>query len=214
MKTKIGIIGSGPVAQALGLGFIKYGYDVLLGSRDISKLAEWQAVSGGKTGSFSDAATHGEIIVLAVRGNIAASALNLAGTENLAGKTIIDTTNPISDVPPVNGVLQFYTSLGESQMEKLQKAYPGANFVKAFSCVGNALMVDPDFADGKPSMFICGNNGDSKGVVTRILGQFGWETEDMGSMEAARAIEPLCILWCIPGFLRNDWSHAFRLLRK
>jgi predicted dinucleotide-binding enzyme len=214
MKTKVGIIGSGEVAQALGGGFLKYGYDVMLGTRDLSKLMEWQVSTGGKVGSFADSATHGEILVLAVKGTMAATALNMAGTDNIKGTTIIDTTNPIMDAPPVNGVIQFYTSLGESQMEKLQKAYPEVHFVKAFNSVGNTYMVDPDFGGIKPTMFICGNNAGSKADVTRILGQFGWETEDMGSMEAARAIEPLCILWCIPGLLRNQWSHAFKLLKK
>lgn len=99
-------------------------------------------------------------------------------------------------------------------MEQLQHQFPAAHFVKSFSCVGSAYMVNPDFKEGKPTMFICGNNEQSKLQVKSILDQFGWETEDMGKVEASRAIEPLCILWCIPGFLNNQWSHAFRLLKK
>ena len=213
MKTKVGIIGSGPVAQALGSGFLKYGYDVMLGTRDPSKLTDWQVTTGGSVGSFMDAAKYGEILVLAVKGTSAASALNMSGVDNIKGKTVIDTTNPIMDAPPVNGVLQFYTSLGESQMEKLQKAYPQAHFVKAFNIVGNPFMVDPNFGGIKPTMFICGNNTASRQTVTQILEQFGWEIEDMGSMEAARAIEPLCMLWCIPGLTQNRWTHAFKLLK-
>jgi predicted dinucleotide-binding enzyme len=98
-------------------------------------------------------------------------------------------------------------------MERLQKIAPTANFVKSFSCVGNALMVNPQFPGGKPSMFICGNDEQAKATVCEILNQFGWDTEDMGKVEAARAIEPLCMLWCIPGFLRNDWNHAFKMLK-
>mgnify|MGYP000858045782 CR=1 FL=1 len=214
MKAKIGIIGSGPVAQALGTGFRKYGYEVMLGTRDTSRLKEWQEKTDGLTGSFADAAAFGEILVLAVSGTVAATALNMAGPENIRGKIVIDTTNPIMSAPPVNGVLQFYTNLTESQMEKLQKAYPGARFVKAFSCVGNALMVNPDFGGIRPTMFICGNDEAAKKTVAGILDQFGWETEDMGMSEAARAIEPLCILWCIPGFLKNQWAHAFKLLKQ
>lgn len=75
-------------------------------------------------------------------------------------------------------------------------------------------MVNPDFGGIRPSMFICGNDAGAKQAVSKILDQFGFEVEDMGSVEAARAIEPLCILWCIPGFLRNEWSHAFKLLKK
>jgi hypothetical protein len=152
--------------------------------------------------------------VLASKGTAAASALQLAGLANLEGKIVIDTTNPIADAPPVNGVLQYFTSLGDSQMEKLQSLFPGARFVKAFNSIGNHFMINPDFGGIKPTMFICGNDGEAKKQVTAILDQFGWETEDMGVAEAARAIEPLCILWCIPGFLRNEWGHAFKLLKK
>ena len=129
-------------------------------------------------------------------------------------KTIIDATNPIEEVPPVNGVLKFFTDQNYSLMEQLQSNYPESNFVKAFSCVGNSSMVNPDFGGQKPTMFIAGNNDDSKNVVKKILDTFGWEVEDMGKAEAARAIEPLCILWCIPGFLQNRWTHAFKLLKK
>jgi predicted dinucleotide-binding enzyme len=214
MKTKIGILGSGVVAQVLGTGFLKNGYEVMMGTRDVSKLAEWQASGGGKTGSFSDAAAFGDIIVLAVKGTMAHSALQMSGKDNLTGKIVIDTTNPIADAAPVNGVLHYYTNLGDSQMERLQSAFPDARFVKAFNSVGNNFMVNPDFNGIKPSMFICGNDADAKNQVATILDQFGWETEDMGLAEAARAIEPLCILWCIPGFLRNEWGHAFKLLKK
>jgi hypothetical protein len=214
MKTKIGILGSGIVAQVLGSGFLKYGYEVMMGTRDASKLKEWQQSGGGKIGSFSDAAAFGEIIVLAVKGTMAQSALQMAGKTNLNGKIVIDTTNPIADAAPVNGVLQYFTTLGDSQMERLQVAFPDAKFVKAFNSVGNNFMINPDFAGIKPTMFICGNDAEAKKKVGTFLDQFGWETEDMGAVEAARAIEPLCILWCIPGFIRNEWGHAFKVLKK
>lgn len=211
---KIGILGSGQVAQTLGNGFLKHGYSVMLGTRDASKLAEWQAGTGGQgqVGSFADAASFGEIVVLAVKGAHALSALESAGS--LTGKTILDTTNPIDEnAAPENGVLHFFTDLNESLMERLQRAVPDAHFVKAFNSVGNSFMVDPKFPDGKPSMFICGNDAGAKSETAAILTQFGWEVEDMGAAEAARAIEPLCILWCIPGFLRNQWTHAFKLIK-
>jgi predicted dinucleotide-binding enzyme len=98
-------------------------------------------------------------------------------------------------------------------MERLQREFPDVRFVKAFNSVGNAGMVNPSFRGGKPTMFVCGNDDAAKKTVIKIVEQFGWEPEDMGKVEAARAIEPLCILWCIPGFLRNDWMHAFKLVR-
>lgn len=214
MKTKIGILGSGVVAQTLGAGFIKYGFEVMLGTRDTTKLAGWASSTGALTGSFAETAAFGEIIVLAVKGNMAGSALAMAGKANLAGKVVIDTTNPIADLPPVNGVLQYFSKLDASLMENLQQEFPEARFVKAFNSVGNAMMIDPDYGGIKPTMFICGNDPAAKERVASILDRFGWESEDMGTVEAARAIEPLCMLWCIPGFTRNQWSHAFKLLKK
>lgn len=209
---KIGILGSGDVAQALAGGLLKHGHDVTLGTRTPPKLAEWLAKHPkGRIASFADAAKFGELVMLAVKGKAATDVLRLAGAANFAGKTVIDVTNPIADAPPVNGVLKFYTTLDESQMERLQREFPDARFVKAFNSVGSAFMVNPQLK-GKPTMFICGNNDAAKQPVVAILEQFGWEVADMGKAEAARAIEPLCMLWCIPGFLRNDWAHAFKLL--
>ena len=211
---KVGILGSGDVARSLAKGFLAHGYEVMLGTRDTAKLGPWTAHhSKAAVGSFADAAQFGEVVVLAVKGTAAADALRGAGAAYIAGKPVIDTTNPIADAPPENGVLKFFTNLDDSLMERLQREFPDARFVKAFSSVGNACMVDPQFEGGRPTMFICGNDERAKQVVTQILDEFGWETADMGRVEAARAIEPLCILWCIPGFLRQDWVHAFKLLR-
>ena len=210
---KIGVLGSGDVAKVLASGFLAHGHEVMVGTRTPAKLAEWaKANSSGRTGSFDGAAAFGEVVVLAVKGGAASEALRAAGAANLAGKTVIDATNPIADAPPSNGVLQFFTDLKQSLMERLQQEFASAHFVKAFNSVGSACMVNPQFAGGKPTMFICGNDGEAKHEVAGILEQFGWETADMGHAEAARAIEPLCMLWCIPGFLRNDWTHAFKLL--
>lgn len=215
MEIKIGIIGSGLVAQTLGNGFVKYGHEVMLGSRDTSKLDTWLSGTNhkGKTGSFQDAANFGEILVIAVKGTVVEEVLQGLRPESLQGKTIIDATNPISGDPPVNGVLQYFSGLDKSLMEELQGLYPEAHFVKAFNSVGSHLMVNPDFGGIKPTMFICGNNQQAKVEVRDILDKFGWEVEDMGKAEAARAIEPLAMLWCIPGFLNNQWAHAFKLLK-
>jgi len=210
----IGILGSAVVAQTLAAGFLKHGHDVMLGTRNPGKLGEWRSTHPqARVGGFADAAAFGEVVVLAVKGSAAADALRQAGAAALAAKVVIDTTNPIADAPPDHGVLKFTTSLGESSMERLQREFGAVRFVKAFNSVGAALMVNPKLAGGPPSMFVCGNDQAAKQVVKGILDQFGWETVDLGTVEAARAIEPLCILWCIPGFLSNDWSHAFKLLR-
>jgi predicted dinucleotide-binding enzyme len=210
---KVGILGSGAVAKALGKGFLAHGHEVMLGTRDRARLAGWAGEHPKATiGAFQDAARFGELIVLAVKGAAAAEVLRIAGPANLDRKPVIDTTNPIADAPPTNGVLKFFTNLDESLMEQLQRELPGARLVKAFNSIGNAVMVNPAFPGGKPTMFICGNDAAAKQTVTGILDQFGWETADMGGVESARAIEPLCMLWCIPGFLRQQWGHAFKLL--
>jgi 8-hydroxy-5-deazaflavin:NADPH oxidoreductase len=211
---KIGVLGSGSVAQTLSSGFLQHGHRVTVGTRDAAKLADWLRQNPrGEVGTFAKAAAFGEVVVLAVKGSVAADALRLAGADHLAGKTVIDATNPIADAPPVNGVLRFFTSLDESLMERLQREFPPAHFVKAFNSVGAALMVNPQLAGGPPTMFICGNHEGAKRTVSDLLEEFGWEPLDMGPAEAARAIEPLCMLWCIRGFARNEWHHAFKLLR-
>lgn len=211
---KIGIIGSGDVAKTLAAGFVKHGHTVTVGTRTKEKLADWQnTVSGIRVDNFANAARFGDLVVLAVKGSAALEALRAANPGNLKGKPVIDTTNPIADSPPINGVLNFFTTHQDSLMERLQREFPEMRFVKAFNSVGNACMVDPQFKSGPPTMFICGNDESAKKTVAQILEQFGWETADMGKAEAARAIEPLCILWCIPGFLKNDWVHAFKLVK-
>jgi len=210
---KIGILGSGDVAKTLGSGFLQHGHEVMLGTREPAKLADWaKQHPQGRVGTFAETAKLAELAVLAVKGSAAANALRAAGATTLAGKTVIDATNPIADAPPVNGVLKFFTTLDESLMERLQREFDSVRFVKAFNSVGNARMVNPQYKGGKPTMFICGNDEAAKKTVRGVLDQFGWETADMGTAESARAIEPLCMLWCIPGFLRNEWTHAFKLL--
>ncbi len=212
---KVGILGSGQVAKALASGFVRHGYEVMLGTRDVTKLAEWQTTAGNqvRVGSFEEAAKFGDLIVLAVLGRAAQEVIHMAGIAHLDGKTIIDTTNPIAEVPPEDGVLKYFTGPDESLMEQLQDRYPAMHFVKAFNSVGNAYMVDPQFKEGRPTMFICGNNADAKQEVKGILYKFGWEPEDMGKAAAARPIEQLCVLWCLPGFLNNQWGHAVKLIK-
>ncbi|MDP4263285.1 MAG: NAD(P)-binding domain-containing protein [Bacteroidota bacterium] len=213
---KIGIIGSGPVGQTLAKAFLSEGNEVMLGTRNILKeeMVKWKKENAkGQVGSFEETARFGELLVLATAGSVTENAIQLAGVNNFKNKTVIDTTNPIAKAPPENGVLKYFTTLEDSLMERIQKQLPDAKLVKAFNSVGHAFMYKPAFPGGKPTMFICGNDDTAKKIVTGILTAFGWETEDMGRAEAARAIEPLCILWCIPGFIRNQWTHAFKLLK-
>jgi len=212
---KIGVLGSGVVGQTLGAGFLKHGHEVTVGSREPGKLKDWAAnTPGAKIGTFAEAAQFGQVLVLAVKGSAAAEVLREAGKENVAGKPVMDACNPIADAPPENGVLRFFTDINSSLMEALQREFPEARLVKAFNSVGSAQMVNPSYKAGRPTMFLCGNDNAAKKTVTGLLDELGWEAADMGGVEAARAIEPLCMLWCIRGFLRNEWGHAFKLLRE
>ena len=210
---KIGIIGSGIVAQTLAAGFLKHGHAVMLGTREPARLADFVAAHPQvRVGSAADAAAFAELAVLAVKGTAAVAAAS-AVTEQLANKIVIDTTNPIADAAPTDGVLSYFTGPNDSLLERLQAACPHVKFVKAFNSVGAAGMVNPVWAGGPPTMFIAGDDAPAKAVVTDLLTQFGWDTADMGRSTSGRAIEPLCMLWCLPGILNNQWSHAFKLLR-
>ena len=211
---KIGIIGSGTVAQTLAAGLLDLGHEVQLGTRDTARLKGFAAEHPKvRLGSAADAAAFAQLAVLAVKGTAAVEAAKSVAAA-LSGKTVIDTCNPIADAPPVNGVLQYFTGPNESLLERLQQACPEVRFVKAFNSVGAAAMVRPTFAGGPPTMFIAGDDTTAKMAVTSLLDALGWDVADMGPALAARAIEPLCMLWCIPGFVANDWMHAFKLLRQ
>jgi predicted dinucleotide-binding enzyme len=215
MAKRVGVLGSGVVGRALAEGFLKHRYEVMLGTRDPAKgeVPIWLAAHpGAKAGTFRETAVFGEIVVLAVKGLAVEEVILEAGPDHLTGKTVIDTTNPLARDEPVDGVFEFTTGPNDSLGEKVQMLLPNAHVVKAFNSVGSALMVNPKFDQGTPTMFLCGNNPESRRLVSEICVQFGWEPFDCGGIAASRALEPLCRLWVLPGFLRNDWRHAFKML--
>ncbi|MBI4911772.1 MAG: NAD(P)-binding domain-containing protein [Acidobacteria bacterium] len=211
-KPSVAVLGSGQVAQVLARGFKKHGYPVCMGNRDAAKLEAFSRETGIPAHPSAEAVRAAEIVVLAVKGTAAESVVSTLSA-HLGGRVVLDAVNPIADVPPQNGVLRYFTGPNESLMERLQKLAPEARFVKAFNSVGNAFMVDPAFPGGRPTMFLAGNDPGAKAAAAAILEAFGWDAEDMGPAEAARPIEALCQLWCAPGFLRNQWTHAFKLLK-
>ena len=211
MAKRIGVLGSGVVGRTLADGFLKHGYEVMLGTRDPEKGGLPPSV---KAGTFRETAIFGEIVVLAVKGKVVEEVILQAGPDHLTGKIVIDTTNPLASDTPVDGILTFTTGPNDSLGEKVQRLVPNTHVVKAFNSVGSGLMIHPKFEQGTPTMFLCGNNPEAKSVVSGICAQFGWEPFDCGDIAASRALEPLCMLWCLPGFLRNDWRHAFKMLTK
>lgn len=213
---KVGVLGTGDVGRVLASGFIMHGHEVKIGSRepDSDKLKEWKANNGpsASTGSFADAAKFGEVVVLATLWSGTQDALTLAGPGNLKGKVVIDATNPL--VFAENGPPSLALGWKDSGGEQVQRWLPGAHVVKAFNIVGNQHMVNPEFPCGPPTMFIAGDDEKAKGTVTDILRSFGWEVSDIGGIEGARVLEPMCILWVVYAMRNRSRNHAFKMLHK
>jgi predicted dinucleotide-binding enzyme len=218
---KTGILGSGDVGRRLGDGFIELGHMVKIGTRDPSKgeVVQWVSNHGGEegkasAGTFTDAASFGEMIVIATSWDGTSNAIKMADPTNFAGKIVIDVTNPLDfskGMPP-----KLAVGYSDSAGETVQRLIPEAKVVKAFNIVGNPHFVHPDFPNGgPPTMFICGNDEEAKKVVKdSILTKFGWETIDIGGIDGARLLEPLAFLWITYYFRTGTGSHAFKLLRK
>lgn len=200
-KMRVGILGTGDVGKALGRGFASHGFDVKIGSRE----------KKGEFVTFEEAAKHGEVVVVCTRWDGTENALKLAGEQNLAGKVVIDATNPLKHVDgrPV-GLDRGFTDSGG---EQVQRWIPEAKVVKAFNIVGNALMVDPTLPGGPPTMFIGGNDEGAKKTVGEILGDFGWETIDLGGIDASRLLEPMMWAWVVSAMKSGKWTQAFKMLR-
>ena len=213
---KVGILGSGDVGLKLADGFLSLGHTVKIGTRDTSKenIANWLKKHGSKASaaSFEETAAFGEILILATLWAATPDVIKMATTKNFSGKTVIDVTNPLDftkGMPPTLAIGHT-----DSAGETVQRLLPQAKVVKAFNTVGNLHFFCPNFPGGPPTMFICGNNIESKKQVTSILTDFGWETLDMGGIESSRLLEPLAMVWILHYFKTNNGNHAFKLLRK
>jgi 8-hydroxy-5-deazaflavin:NADPH oxidoreductase len=212
-KIRIGILGSGDVAKALAKGFIALGHEVRLGTRTPSKLAEWLGSAGERAsvGTFAETAQFGDVLILATLGTGTEDAIRLAGIPNFAGKVVIDATNPLDfsrGMPP-----SLFVGQTDSLGEIVQRLIPEARVVKAFNTAGNPLMVNPQFAEGRPDMFICGNDENAKKVVSQICDHFGWGVVDIGGIEGSRYLEPMCLVWVLYGVKRGAWNHAFKMVK-
>jgi len=216
---KIGVLGTGDVGRVLAAGFASRGHEVMIGSREPQqkKLSDWINETAQKVSaaSFEETAAFGEVLILAIGWLNIENAIRLAKVENFAGKVVIDATNPLVFVedgkPPVLDI-GHTSSAGES----VQQWLADARVVKAFNIVGNPHMVDPEFPDGKPDMFICGNDGDAKQTAGLLIEELGWPPViDLGGIENARYLEPLAMIWITHFFNQGfNGNHAFKLLRK
>ena len=212
---KIGILGAGGVGQALGVGFAASGHDVRLGTRRTgdAKLEQWARTAGAHAsiGSFAEAAAFADVAVVATAWAGTENALRLAGPSALAGKVVVDVTNPLVMAP--NAPPRLAVGLSDSAGEQIQRWLPEAKVVKAFNTVGGPHMYKPAFPGGPPDMFICGNDGTAKQRVAEICQTFGWGVVDIGGIEGARYLEPLAMVWVAYGLRTNTWNHAFKLLK-
>jgi 8-hydroxy-5-deazaflavin:NADPH oxidoreductase len=212
-KVRVGVLGSGDVGKVLAGGFIKLGHDVKIGSRDPEKLREWVEKAGehASAGTFEETAKFGDVLVLATLGAGAESALQMAGPDNFAGKVVIDATNPLDFS---TGAPKLSVGFNDSLGEQVQRWIPKARVVKAFNTVGNAHMINPDFPNGPPDMFLCGNDDDAKKIVTQVCKHWGWGVIDLGGIESSRYLEPMCMTWVLYGVKAGSWNHAFKMLQK
>lgn len=209
---RIGVLGSGDVGRALASGFARHGWDVLVGTRSPDDFAEWAAEAEVAVGSFAEAAGHGDVVVLAVLGTAAEDAVDLAGPDILAGKLLLDATNPLD----VSGGMPPHLAFGgtDSIGERLQAKLPDTSVVKCFNTVSNSQMVDPEFAEGTPPMFVCGNDADAKARTEELLVELGWPgVMDVGDIESARYLEALVPLWVRVGSVLDTYGHAFKAVR-
>lgn len=210
----IGILGSGVVGQQLALGLLKLGHSVKVGTRDAGKLAEWLqgAGSNASVGSFAEAAAYGEAVILATSWAGTFDALQLAGTGNFDGKIVVDVTNPLDfsqGAPP-----RMASTPAKSGSQQIADVLPGAKVVKAFNTISAYIMISAPREEGVPQHFVAGDE-DGKKLVTEWSLSWGWsEVIDLGGLEQSFLLEALAQLWIIYGFKNNNWTHAFKLLKK
>ncbi len=214
---RMAMLGTGPVGQVLASGLVSLGHQVKMGSRDAKndKAREWATRNGPRAsqGTFADAAAFGDVCFLATSWSGTENAIRLAGPERLAGKVVVDATNPLRFSGNGNAPT---LAIGhtDSGGEQIQRWLPKAKVVKAFNIVGNMHMVKPQFPGGPPDMFICGDDAGAKRIVTEVCEALGWPAIDVGGIEGARLLEPLAMLWITHGFRTGAWAHAFKLLRR
>jgi 8-hydroxy-5-deazaflavin:NADPH oxidoreductase len=193
---KMGVLGSGMAAQAISARLAELGHDVMIGTGDIEKLKGWQS-SNQKVmiGSFAETAAHGEMIFNATDGAASLNTLKLAGEENLAGKILVDVSNPLDFA---NGFPPSLTVVGtDSLAEQIQRAFPSIRVVKTLNTVTARVMTHPlEVANGDHHVFISSNDVDAKAQVTDLLRSFGWiHIFDLGDLSTARGTEAYLLLW-------------------
>jgi predicted dinucleotide-binding enzyme len=197
---RIGVLGTGVVGRTLGSALLSNGHEVRLGSRTAGNAAAvaWAEEIGGPAseGTFADAAGFGELLINATAGAASLDALALAGAEQLAGKVLVDVSNPLDTsqgMPPTLTVCN-----DDSVGEQIQAAYADVRVVKTLNTVTAAVMVAPTLVEGSHTIFVAGNDAQAKAEVGELLQGFGWPAAsilDLGDITAARGMEMYLALW-------------------
>lgn len=216
---RVGVIGSGDVGRILSAGFAGKGHDVVIGARDpkaslahaqpgrTKPLGEWAKANPRiKVVSFAEAAQHGEVLVMAVHGTNVTEAVAIAGPDNLAGKLVLETSNPLEFTPTG---LYKPKSIPDSCLQMAQRAAPKARFVKAWNCTPGHHMVDPK--NGPGDQLICGDDAAAKKQATEILKTFGWNVADIGGSDKAPYVEATALAICNYAAATNDWNWIIKL---
>ena len=210
---KIGVLGAGPAGRTLARGFLGRGHPVMIGSRTPAKLQDWQVTEGRGVGSgtFAETAAFADLVVLSVLGTAAEDVLRSAGPDRLAGKVVLDASDPLDFS---SGRPGLFVGTTDSLGERLQRLAPGALVVKGLNTVLADVMVDPSLTGGDPDMFIAGDSEAAKQVVTDLLAEFGWPVVDLGGIESARWLEALSLAWVVYSHRTGKTHHAFKLIGK
>jgi len=215
---KIGILGTGMVGESIGTKLIELGYEVRMGSRTANneKAMEWASKNGDRasTGTFNDAASFGELIVVCTKGDATVSVARSINPDLVKGKIIIVISNPLDfskGMPPfLIPELTNTNSLGE----EVQKILSLANVVKTLDTVNCQIMVNPNKLSGPQTMFIAGNNSEAKKQVGELLEKFGWnEIVDLGDITGARATEMMMPIWIRIMVTTNNVQFGFKIVR-
>ncbi|MGH8117300.1 MAG: NADPH-dependent F420 reductase [Rhodanobacteraceae bacterium] len=212
---KMGILGSTEVAQSLADGFLALGHEVMLGSRQAGNpaAAKWTKGAGerARAGTFEQAATFGELIVLATRGTVTPHAVEMAGPGHFDGKLVWDVTNPLEF--PEGAPPKLVGPAGSSGGEISQRILSRSKVVKVFNTVGHALFFRPKLQAGlRGDMFLCGDDADAKRRSAELVREFGWEPVDVGGIDASHYLEAACTLWIWSAAKNNAWNRAFKLV--
>ncbi|MEV6978855.1 NAD(P)-binding domain-containing protein [Kitasatospora sp. NPDC093806] len=214
---RFGIIGTGGVARTLADKLVSLGNEVTLGSRskDNETAVAWaeQAGPNGHHGTFADAAEFGEVVLNATPGTVALEALRAAGAERLAGKVLVDVSNPL--VFSAEGELTLDPVNTDSVGERIQREFPQARVVKTLNTLTAPLMVDPARLAGEHNVFVAGDDAAAKAEVVALLGTFGWPAEsviDLGDIAGARALEMTMPFWIrlMKAFGTAEFNYSFR----